>query len=327
MKELAVIIPLFNAGIAIDNCLRSLQQQIVAENLQLYISDDGSFDMSSQMAEEKLYNLSNVVVLHNTNHGVSFARRSAFSLTIEDWIGFVDADDEVDSNFYALLLKNAHDHQVQISHCGYQTIVNGGERIHKFYDTGLRKRYNQSEALKALLTGDLFEPSLCNKIFQRQLLKDVLDFDYCPDNIRINEDLLLNFYLFKRAETSYFEDRCLYHYLAHSNSVTRSRFQEYKVLDPVKVRKIILENSPHEFYEICLLKYINTIVGAIANLTLHHSNVSQSDLRKQLHKYKTHWSLLSIKDQIKLHLTLFSPKLLSILVWIYRALRGGKQYE
>jgi hypothetical protein len=68
-----------------------------------------------------------------------------------------------------------------------------------------------------------------------------------PD-IRINEDLLMNFYLFRKANLAVFEDVCLYHYVLRRGSAATSRVNEHKLRDPLLVQHLLEEETarmPH----------------------------------------------------------------------------------
>ena len=73
-------------------------------------------------------------------------------------------------------------------------------------------------ALKELLSGTRIEPGLCNKIFRSRLFLPLVNNSVLPCNIKIYEDLLLNFYLFSEAKWGVYEDICPYHYLLRVNS-------------------------------------------------------------------------------------------------------------
>ena len=62
-------------------------------------------------------------------------------------------------------------------------------------------------------------------------------------DIRINEDLLMNFYLFRQAKTAVFEDRCLYHYVLRKGSAATSKLNQYKLWDPLKVLRRLAEET------------------------------------------------------------------------------------
>ncbi len=61
------------------------------------------------------------------------------------------------------------------------------------------------------------------------------------DSIKNTEDLLMNYYLFAESEKSVFEDWCPYHYIVRRNSAATKSINMHKLLDPVKVLKMVLK--------------------------------------------------------------------------------------
>ena len=85
-----------------------------------------------------------------------------------------------------------------------------------------------------------------NKIFNKELFKDLIDNDLMDRKIKINEDLLMNYYLFKEAKASVFEDVCPYHYISTANSASKTQF----TTDPLSVLKIIYSDITPELKDI-----------------------------------------------------------------------------
>ena len=62
-------------------------------------------------------------------------------------------------------------------------------------------------------------------------------------DIRINEDVLMNYWLFKAADSAVYEDFCPYHYILRKDSAATSILNEHKLKDPVRVMRIIQQDS------------------------------------------------------------------------------------
>lgn len=68
------------------------------------------------------------------------------------------------------------------------------------------------------MAGRIIEPGLCNKIYRRNIVKQFVDSEIMDLSIKNNEDLLMNYYLFKKAKKSIYEDFCPYHYIVRKGS-------------------------------------------------------------------------------------------------------------
>ena len=221
MDELiSVVVPAYNVGPYLAHCLDSILEQTY-QNLEIIIVDDGATDDSASIATAYMARWPDKIRFYHTeNHGVTSARLTGVLASQGEWIGFVDGDDEIEEDMYERLYRNAVHYRADISHCGYKTIVNGGERVHEFYNTGRLMELDRLGGVKELLAGS-FEPSLCNKLFRADLLRGMLQRGEMDLSIKHNEDLLMNYYLFRSAAHSVFEDFCGYRYLARRSSVTR----------------------------------------------------------------------------------------------------------
>ena len=328
MSELiSIVIPAYNAGPYIENCLKSVLSQNYPD-IEILVVDDGSTDETAEIIDRlRSENPDRIRAFHTVNRGVTLARFEGIRNARGEWIGFVDCDDEIEPDMYERLYENAVKHNADISHCGHRTIVNGGERVHDFYGTARLAVQNRDEGLRDLLEGT-FEPSLCTKLFRKYLLTDLLESSALDTSIKYNEDLLMNYYLFRAARSTVYEDFCAYHYLARSSSASRKAFVIERVLDPVKVRKVILEQAEPELESIAEHKYLTTNMEAFANLTVKKGCMAEADkIRKELFDNKDRWKLLSRNEKIKLRLMLFSPGLYHAFYRFYENHFQLKKYE
>lgn len=324
---LSVIIPAYNVSGYLANCLDSVLNQTYA-NIEIVLVDDGSVDDTGEIADkyQELYP-DKVKVIHTENHGVTMARFEGIKASHGEWIGFVDGDDEIEPDMYERLYNNAVKYGADISHCGHKTIVNGGERVHEFYNTGRLLKQNREEGLKDLLEGK-FEPSLCTKMFRREMVVDMLRDNVIDPQLKYNEDVLMNYYLFKAAESSVLEDFCGYYYNARTDSATRNEFNAKKVLDPVKVRKQILNDVSAGLRDLAEKSYITVCMNAYATLYKHMDyETNYNKLKKILNEKRDKWYLLRKNDKIKLQIMMASPGLYNRLYRVFEKTLQKKQYE
>mgnify|MGYP003295550593 CR=1 FL=1 len=109
-----------------------------------------------------------------------------------------------------------------------------------------------------LLRGGKIEPSLCNKLYRREIL-----MDSCLDaSVTNNEDLLRNFTLFSRANKSVFEDFCGYQYWRRTESMSNKGFQAKKYHDVLQVRALILKNAQGQVRSAAMQSYINALISS-----------------------------------------------------------------
>lgn len=237
--KISIIVPAYNIEAFLERCVESILNQTYS-NLEIIIVNDGSTDGTANILESLRMKDDRVCVIHKENGGVTSARLTGVKAATGEWIGFVDGDDYIDANMYERLLKNAMQYHADISHCGYQMVF--PNRIDYYYNTKHLVEQDQINGLKDLLKGVFVEPGLWNKLYRKSMFCSLLQDDKIPLDIKINEDFLMNYWLFKESKLAIYEDICPYHYIVRSGSAANSPVNVHKLLDPIKVMKIILED-------------------------------------------------------------------------------------
>ena len=95
-EKVSIIIPTYNRAKLLTEAVRSLQQQTY-ENIEIIIVDDCSTDDTAQ-AVEKLDDGRIIYVKHDVNKGGSEARNTGIKHATGDYIGFLDSDDQWQSD-------------------------------------------------------------------------------------------------------------------------------------------------------------------------------------------------------------------------------------
>ncbi len=258
---ISIIVPAYNIAPYIERCLDSLLNQTY-RTLEIIVVDDGSKDDTGAIADSFAQNDSRIVVIHKENGGVSSARMAGIAVAKGEYIGFVDGDDYVESIMFEKLLNNAIAYNADISHCGYQMCFPDG-RVYYFYNTGLLAKQDKITALKELLSGSRIEPGLWNKLFHKSLFHSLLHGESVPLDIKNYEDLLMNYRLFKAADSSVYEDFCSYHYMVRKGSAATSKLNEHKLKDPVRVMQTILKDSEEmpEVFRVAEERLVRQFIG------------------------------------------------------------------
>ena len=305
---ISVIVPAFNVESTIIRTLDSILAQTYPE-IEVIVVDDGSVDESERIIDNYVSQHKRITAIHTKNQGVTAARLTGVAQASGEWIGFVDGDDEIEPDMYELLLKNAERYGADISHCGYQMIFADG-RISFFHNTGCLVQQDRTTGLKDLLDGSMVEPGLCNKLFRKTLFQSLLHTTVMDRSIKINEDLLMNYILFSKANMSVFQDICKYHYLVRSTSASRASLNQYKIFDPIRVKQLILDMKIDGMTEAAQRAYIGTCVNVYNSLVLDKSGQfsgEQKTVCNLVKEHKTWISLLSRKQQFLAHLILYWP--------------------
>lgn len=277
---LSIIVPAFNIENYISRCLENLINQNY-KNIEIIVVDDGSKDKTGEIIDSYVQKDSRIKVIHKKNEGVSIARNTGIDIAKGDYIGFVDGDDTVDEEMFEILIKNAVKYDADISHCGYKMVF--PSRTDYYYNTEDIVIQNNYDGLKDLLKADRVEPSLSNKIYKSTLFDDVR----LSSDIKYNEDLLANFYLFRKSIKSVFYDKCMYNYMIRKGSAATKKISKNKILDPILVMKEIKNSleKDSDLYKIVYRRYLRNLVGVCRNKECRHDKELRhyiKDAKKEL---------------------------------------------
>ena len=329
MKALvSIIVPVYNVQQYLDRCLKSLVGQTY-QNIEILLVDDGSRDSSGELCDLWGTRDDRIKVFHKENGGVTSARLRGVREAKGEWIGFVDGDDAVEPEMYEHLLANARKYEAQISHCGYKLIFEDG-RERFFYNTGMLMHNDRIEGLRELLTGAVVEPGLWNKLFRRELFSVLLDDNKMDMSIRINEDLLMNYYLFREAKQTVYEDFCPYHYYVRRTSATRSGVLKRTLHDLIKVKELILADIPAELEKEAKRGYIGACVGVCSSIARANSGAYEAEYRDAVRRIRERldwFPLLNRKLQIYVLLILCLGKFYGAFYRFYFNNLSKKPYD
>ena len=314
-ETISIIVPAYNNAAWLPRCLDSLLAQTY-ENLEVIVVNDGSTDDTKAVLDAYGADNSRVRAIHKENGGVTSARLRGVREATGAWIGFTDGDDEVEPDMFAHLLENAKASGTEISHCGHQILFPDG-RVEPVHGSGVLRRQDRLTGLRDLLDGGLIESSLCTKLFRRELF-DGLE-SWMDPAIKNNEDYLMNYYLFARAQSAVFEDICPYHYILRQGSASYRKLSRNSIFDPIRVRQIILETCDPELREDARRALLRNLLFAYAQLSVNAGQdvkIWRRQVRQLLKAQKTFFPLLSVRNQVLAQMICIAP-------WSFRLAYGA----
>lgn len=162
--KVSVIVPVYNCENFLAECLNSLCNQTL-KDIEIILIDDGSEDNSGKICDKYAELDSRVKVIHKVNEGQGIARNIGIEIAKGEYIGFVDSDDWVDSEFYEKLYENA---------IKYSADVSIGNIVKKFrkkmtpygcsrYQNGNNYLFEKPEDKKSLVYLNLFVDKIVKK--------------------------------------------------------------------------------------------------------------------------------------------------------------------
>ena len=130
--KVSVIVPVYNVEKLLQRCIDSILAQTFTD-FELLLIDDGSKDKSGEICDEYAANDDRIIVIHKDNGGVAEARNAGLRAARGELIGFVDADDWLAPEMYAILYDNMLKEDADISAGGIIDCI-GNQRIARLKD-------------------------------------------------------------------------------------------------------------------------------------------------------------------------------------------------
>lgn len=316
-ERITVVVPAYNVAPWLHRTMDSLLAQ-THPNMEIIVVDDGSGDDTERVVGEYTEKYSNIRYIYKENGGVTSARLRGAAEAGGDWVAFMDGDDYVEPQMYARLLEIANAHGVDIAHCGHQ-IHFPDDRIEFVHRSGKFRQQDRRQSLRDLLDNNEVSLSLCTKLYRRHLFDGVED--WMDTSIKYNEDLMMNYYLFNRANGAVFEGICPYHYILRPGSASYGEVTEKYFFDPIRVRQILLERCSEEMRDDVRQSLLRNMLFNYAVLDVRKDRAKYQDYRKRVRKLlaeqKDHYHLLSMRNRILASMICWAPWLFHIAYSIY----------
>lgn len=320
MKPLiSIVIPVYNLQDYIEKTLDSVFSQTY-KNIEVIAVNDGSKDNSAHILNEYAKKEIRLKVIHKENGGVTKARITGIKAASGEYIGFVDGDDLIDADMYERLMYNLLKYNADISHCGYRVITE--QNIKYYYNSGKCVIQNNHTGVKDLLEGVFIEPGLWNKLFKKELFNKLFEDNKLNISLVINEDLLMNYFLFRYSQKSVYEDFCPYQYIKRQGSASQSNTRLIDFEHPIRVRQEIVKDclgTPEE--ELAYKIYISKTLHKISEI-FDNKNSEFADLKEEMIDIvkcnKERWKTLSFKQRISAYMLIYAKPLYKCVDKIYR---------
>lgn len=108
MNTVSVIIPAYNAGPFIENCISSILSQSY-QDFEIVVVNDGSTDNTLSLLESIQKKDSRLKIISQNNSGVSSARNTGLKNAEGTYVTFVDADDTLLPNALEIMVSHMDD--------------------------------------------------------------------------------------------------------------------------------------------------------------------------------------------------------------------------
>ena len=206
--KLSIIIPVYNVEDTLERCVQSVVRQTFGD-FEVILVDDGSPDNSPQLCDEWVQRDNRIRVIHKQNGGLSDARNAGLDVAKGDFITFVDSDDYLAEDTYAITMLQTED--ADIVEFPFVKEKNG-----QFQTTIKLTKEDYHNMDRYWLKGHAYEHCYaCNKIYRRALFNDIR----FPKGV-VFEDVATLPLLLEKAHCIRTIDKGCYYYCANEKGIT-----------------------------------------------------------------------------------------------------------
>ena len=234
---ISIIVPIYNAESYLPECIESICKQTY-QKLEIILVDDGSTDRSFEICSRYKEQDSRIKLLHQDNGGHTSARRTGLRMATGEYVGFIDADDWVDADYYEKFAEALTEESIDML-C-VQSICVEYPKMTKRTKFGCQAGvYTGKELLRCAAKERLIGPkelsrSLWTKLFKKELLEEVLPL--VDERILVSEDSVAVFGAVSRADKVVLLEQGGYHYRRWDGSVTRRKRKISEKLSDIRRR-------------------------------------------------------------------------------------------
>ena len=304
--KVSIIVPVYNVEQYLEDCIDSMLNQTL-KDIEIILVDGHSTDKSGYICDKYKKIDSRIKVIHTEDKGVSYSRNIGIKAAKGDFIGFVDSDDYIDKDMYKKLYDLCIENSSEISVCKLGRKVDG--KIINYEDNEFFKVMDNEEAMEELFKGTLYRFSLCNKLFKKDLFKQIT----FPEG-RIHEDLSTTYKLFANANKVSYINYIGYIYVKRNNSILTSKYTKKRldafigwseILDFINDKYPKLKDMVYACYTYACIDHMYYILNQVQsknekkellcvikkNLNIHYSDILKNKIITT--KYKLLISMLN----------------------------------
>lgn len=218
--QVSIIVPAFNAGRFLEECLDSIRSQTFGD-FECIVVNDGSIDSTGSIAEAFGRKDSRFKTITTPNSGVSAARNTGIDLAVGEYLVFADADDLLHPEALAGMIDGIQKFRADICITAFKKFKTDKNSPSVRFPKSLRtdvEIYNYREAMKAALYQKRLFNSPWGLIIKRSLLGSDIRF---REGTRY-EDLDAFYRFFEKAEKIVYIPFPYYYYRDNEESFLHS---------------------------------------------------------------------------------------------------------
>lgn len=284
MDFFSIVIPVYNSGKSIENCLDKIRYQSFTD-YEIILVNDGSKDNSLDVIENYINKYRNIKiqVINKENAGAGEARNTGIEAACGKYIVFIDADDYIEDNYLYLI----HDTiEKENSDVVFVDVVreNSDGKILRKEPMSIFQNLSKDALIRWQLTGKMPWAGW-RKVVKSSVIRDN-KIEYAP--IKVGEESIFSFRVLQLAQIISFQPNAVYHYVETGSSLTSHDTVSNSEAVFEYMYNFLTENGYAEKYARTIRAMALTTVAIGLNV-ISQSKFTASNYRKMkrhINKYK-----------------------------------------
>lgn len=222
MRQVSVVIPVYNAGMYLNKCIDSILQQTY-QDFEIVLVDDGSKDDSGRICDAYKDKDERISAIHTKNRGPAAARKTGVEAARGEYIVFIDADDWLDRGMLSSMMQEIRTSRADVVCFMLKEVDAQGNVLSiKHVETERLEMTTTLQMMQNLHGTRLIDSGPCAKMMARRLFENI---DYC-ENVTIGEDYFMLLQLLEKASKVVFCRKPMYNRCMRTTSISRSGYSE-----------------------------------------------------------------------------------------------------
>lgn len=291
LYDLSIIIPTYNNGAFLDECLQSVLNQKTNYKYQIIVINDGSTDNTNEILQ-KYSESPKIILFSQENQGLSVARNKGIELAQGSYLMFVDSDDRLTDAAVEALMFTALEKNADVVAGNYYSISYNGNAKQKasmYKDDVINpkgKLHGQSWA----------------KVYKCKLFNNL-----CFPNGYWFEDSIFAQIVWPLALSVYTVPEYVYEYRTNPHGISRSSLLKYKAIDSLYITETLLNDKKRfgiELDEDAFCYFLRMVVLTQSRTTLLNGKIAKCIFAVQCQLYErfagiTTYEFTDIQEALK----------------------------
>lgn len=221
---ITVIVPIYNVETYLSRCLKSISTQTYT-NIEIILVNDGSTDHSLRIAQKWAANDNRIILIDQSNKGLSEARNTGIKNSSGEYLTFIDSDDYITPDYieylYGLLKRD--NFRSKLSICSLMNVFPETEHQENM-GNGKELILTGRQCIQKMCYHDLVDTCAYAKLGKRDLYTD----NFFPKG-KLFEDIGSTYKLFEQCDRVACGFVPKYYYVIRKGSIVTGSFNKRKL--------------------------------------------------------------------------------------------------